>query len=250
MCEDASISLLQLARSLAFGAIIYSILLKQDPVPVGFTNHSTNSGLEVTWTLPGIDLPEHALQLFASDVNGGVTIRTISVILCACMDEGTCLRDDSIIAQLKMDSNNHYKWPCNCSDFYGGESCEIDRRGCGIYSTCPDPTMCRNDPIMPSGYACDQCSTGYELVDGKCLGKGTSDIFYITYAWIHLHPPAMHIFKWLCLLVDIDECATSRPCGTNEMCTNTEGNYTCMCSPGFRRNLSSQTCEGKFYSIT
>ncbi|XP_023652146.1 EGF-containing fibulin-like extracellular matrix protein 1 [Paramormyrops kingsleyae] len=36
---------------------------------------------------------------------------------------------------------------------------------------------------------------------------------------------------------DIDECATGRhSCGTDQICHNTRGSYTCQCHPGFQKN--------------
>ena len=79
------------------------------------------------------------------------------------------------MSQAKFDENNYYKWPCNCSEFFGGNSCEIDMRGCGEFSACPDPAMCRNDSTLPSGYACDQCMDGFELSNTKCIGTWLVD---------------------------------------------------------------------------
>ena len=132
---------------------------------------SISNTIIVTWPSPDQFLPDHALQLFSRDTEGGVTVRFVSVVLCACLNGGTCLKDNRVLNRARFDDNGHYKWACNCSDFYGGSSCETDMRGCGNFSTCPDPSMCRDDPTLPSGYACDQCSDGFELVDNKCSGK-------------------------------------------------------------------------------
>lgn len=35
---------------------------------------------------------------------------------------------------------------------------------------------------------------------------------------------------------DINECADPRACGTNAVCHNTPGNYTCSCQEGFVGN--------------
>lgn len=46
---------------------------------------------------------------------------------------------------------------------------------------------------------------------------------------------------------DIDECNSANINSTNgcsDICTNTEGSYTCSCPPGLRLTNDSETCEG------
>ena len=46
------------------------------------------------------------------------------------------------------------------------------------------------------------------------------------------------------LSLDIDECLGT-PCGANEICNNTIGNYTCTCREGFgRQSGPSSDCTG------
>ena len=221
----------------------------QSPVPSGFTVDTLISNtIIVTWPSPDQFLPDHALQLFSRDTEGGVTVRFVSVVLCACLNGGTCLKDDRVLDRARFDNNGHYKWSCNCSDFYGGSSCETDMRGCGNFSTCPDPSMCRDDPTLPSGYACDQCSDGFELVDNKCSGKCAvwHDFQTILLPAIRSSWTVCLFEKLLLLLLfaDVDECSGTYTCGANEVCRNTEGSFQCDCASGYS-NRPSGMCEGK-----
>ena len=48
----------------------------------------------------------------------------------------------------------------------------------------------------------------------------------------------------LCLLLDLDECATnSHICDVNAVCQNTAGSHTCSCKAGYTGN--GKTCYGK-----
>ena len=47
---------------------------------------------------------------------------------------------------------------------------------------------------------------------------------------------------------DIDECsADPSPCDSNADCTNTDGSYSCTCTPGYTGDGS--TCQGRSISI-
>lgn len=40
----------------------------------------------------------------------------------------------------------------------------------------------------------------------------------------------------ICHVIDIDECANPSACGSNAVCTNQLGNYTCTCPEGYIGN--------------
>jgi Calcium-binding EGF domain/Human growth factor-like EGF len=42
--------------------------------------------------------------------------------------------------------------------------------------------------------------------------------------------------------VDTNECTTGNPCGTNAICTNIVGSYTCKCESGYTGNPPSVPC--------
>ena len=135
--------------------------------------------MAVTWNPVGVNLPNSPLEIFASDSKGGVTTRIVSVVLCACINSGSCLMPGGDLGRLNFNSNRQYKWECTCPDFFGGDSCEVDMRGCGEFSDCPETSVCTNDSSVPSGYVCGQCMVGYEIVEvgGKCTGKNIKTIF-------------------------------------------------------------------------
>ena len=41
------------------------------------------------------------------------------------------------------------------------------------------------------------------------------------------------IYDYLNLLLDYNECATGQYCGTNSICKNTIGSFTCTCKLGY-----------------
>ena len=71
---------------------------------------------------------------------------------------------------IRFDENGHFKQLCRCPQFYGGDSCEIEMRGCA-YSVCPDSNVCEADATESSGYVCTGCQDGLMIVDSKCIGK-------------------------------------------------------------------------------
>jgi len=137
--------------------------------------------MAVVWTPMGVNLPSSPLEIFASDNKGGVTTRIVSLVLCACINGGSCLESGSDLGQLNFNSHRQYKLECTCPEFFGGESCEVDMRGCGQFSDCPETSVCTNDSSVPSGYVCGQCIPGYEIVEvgEKCTGTETNTETYV-----------------------------------------------------------------------
>ena len=133
----------------------------------------------LSWSDPGFTLPTGPIQLFANDTKGASSTRRISIILCACDNGGTCIdAPDSP----PYDTNGHYKQLCSCPQFFGGDSCEIEMRGCN-YNVCPDYAVCVEDNTVSEGYTCSECSVGYELLVGmeKCIGKHCTKITAVLY---------------------------------------------------------------------
>ena len=128
--------------------------------------------INVTWLNPDFDLPSMPLNLLANDSQGAATMRRVSIILCGCANNGSCMMSTSNISTLEVNQNGHYQWPCECSIFFGGDACEVDLRGCGDFNPCPDYSVCVNDSTVESGYVCDQCNTGFEVsgIGDKCSG--------------------------------------------------------------------------------
>ena len=129
--------------------------------------------LELTWPNPGYSLPSEEIRIVAIDKNDASTSRRISIVLCGCMSNGNC---SELIDTTLFNVQGHHKLLCNCPLFFGGDSCEIDMKGCG-FDVCPDYAVCMNDSTVDSGYTCSNCSEGYEIIadpnlsENKCSGK-------------------------------------------------------------------------------
>ncbi|XP_065180417.1 uncharacterized protein LOC135810977 [Sycon ciliatum] len=101
---------------------------------------------------------------------------------------------------------------CECPPAYAGEFCEDDRDGCkAAYQPCSDGVDCFDKPAPDTGYLCGACPPGFTGVGKSCL--------------------------------DLDECRnrSSSPC--QQVCANTQGNYTCACNAGFALNPDDKTCS-------
>ena len=46
------------------------------------------------------------------------------------------------------------------------------------------------------------------------------------------------------IFIDINECLTSFPCQTGQLCANTEGSYMCMCPDGSVVNSEGACVKG------
>jgi hypothetical protein len=138
------------------------------PQPENITLNVSEDGLtgSLVWNSPGSELPSSAIQILANDSIGAVTVRNISVILCACDNNSTC-----ITTSPQYNSHGHYLQECSCPEFFSGDLCEIDERGCSETS-CPEFTLCEANSSVPAGFTCSACQEGYEIADdGKCEGK-------------------------------------------------------------------------------
>ena len=98
-------------------------------------------------------------------------------MLCGCINGGICVQADRKVENIRFDENGHFKQLCSCPQFYGGDSCEIEMRGCD-YSVCPDSNVCEADAAEPSGYVCTGCQDGFMIVDSKCIGKKSLVVVY------------------------------------------------------------------------
>merc|ERR1712003_408803 len=118
-------------------------------------------------------------------------------------------------------SNSPGSYSCVCKDgYYEDQGTCKDVDEC-LDNPCSDTERCSN---IEGSYICDcldtfisdpksqacVCADGFEAAEGKC--------------------------------VDVDECAGESPCGENEVCFNTAGNYYCECAEGFERGKKG-TCK-------
>lgn len=122
------------------------------------------------WNNPGYSVPSGPIMLFANDTKGASSARKISVILCGCQNNGTCVEVNHKTDTIQFNEGGHFKQLCDCPEYYGGDSCEIEMRGCN-YSVCPDSSVCEPNATEPSGYVCSTCKEGFVVMDSKCNGK-------------------------------------------------------------------------------
>ena len=117
----------------------------------------------------GYNLPPGNITLYAEDIHGASSAQRISVVLCACANGGTCVTVYTN-ETIEFNKHGHFKEVCLCPEHYGGESCEIDMRGCSN-NTCPNYSVCVNDNRQASGYHCSGCAVGYMYHNNKCIGN-------------------------------------------------------------------------------
>ena len=79
-------------------------------------------------------------------------------------------------------------------------------------------------------------------VDGEWKNKTVKSeiMLLINLPWTHLRIAAVWPHA------DINECLNSDACSL-QVCTNTNGSYTCSCNPGYILSADMKTCAG--YSI-
>ena len=124
----------------------------------------------LVWDSPGSELPISAIHILANDSIGAVTLHPISIVLCACVNNGTCVNTTSPL----YNADGHFRQECHCMAYFSGDLCENDDRGCSNDS-CPESAVCVEDSSAEAGFNCSSCQSGYELADdGKCIGKQSS----------------------------------------------------------------------------
>ena len=131
-----------------------------------------------------------------------------------CLDVNECLLSPGCDVNAKC-INLPGSYACECDDeFYGNGT--ICLEGDCIEANCPENEQC----VSPRKSDCE-CKAGYERDDsGKCI--------------------------------DSDECKTANDCHQEALCSNTEGNYTCDCKPGYfgtgfsclKGNCNDASCSG------
>lgn len=156
-----------------------------------------------------------------------------------CGDNGDCIEDGP-------------NYECACSQGY-----KFDGVTCIDVDECADDPCGNGDCVNSAGsYACE-CNKGYHLVEGtcedvnECLDSPCSDTERCSNVEGSYICDCLDTFvrctasqECVCadgyenqdgVCADIDECAAN-PCGENEKCTNTEGNYLCECVDEAEKN--------------
>ena len=100
-----------------------------------------------------------------------------------------------------------------------------------------DIDECTEDPCVHNctntdgSFICS-CNNGYELDDN---GRSCNGMYIML---IIINCLLLYI-----LCIDIDECL-SGPCPPNLMCNNLDGNYSCDCPYGTKKNGTDCICKG------
>ena len=103
-------------------------------------------------------------------------------------------------------------------------------------SGCAD--VCVN---LPGSFTCE-CYHGYQLINSThCEGKQKRKVLSGMVRFMQ----HLHFFHPLYISTDINECLVLNG-GCHQICTNTEGSFSCSCDDGFFLSTeNNRTCEGE-----
>ena len=151
------------------------------------------STLLVRWMNLTTPFPDTSLRIFANDSNGASAVRKVTMVLCQC-NSGSCVMENADL--FAFDENGYYQRPCLCPPFFGGDSCEVDERGCGEFSLCIG-AVCNNDSRQESGYVCGDCLPGYDQdrPGEKCTGETIINYFYYYCGSINIHAIGFYYYR-------------------------------------------------------
>ena len=154
-----------------------------------------------TWNVSSIQ--NTTIQFVANDSKGATSELIPRIIMCYCLNNGTC---DYSAEMIQVGSIDQVE--CNCDPAWTGQYCNQDVDEC-IDQPCFENVTCTDNPAPQSGYTCGSCPVGY-IGDGlKCY--------------------------------DFDECENgTHHC--NQTCVNEEGSYSCQCLQGYRLNADQRGC--------
>ncbi|XP_062600104.1 mucin-like protein [Saccostrea cucullata] len=180
------------------------------PVAVLSLEGAGNTNLSYQWT--PTNMTPTSVELYATDSKHGISgLLTLTVYLCyGCNNHGSCNYSQVISTSV----STFFIVPCTCDIGWRGDSCEIDIDGCAG-SPCDPLSNCTDNPAAEHqstgrAFKCENCPQGYQMTETfKCI--------------------------------DIDECANSTLNDCDQICSNTEGSYTCSCRTGYR--LTGHMCH-------
>ena len=75
----------------------------------------------------------------------------------------------------------------------------------------------------------------------KSSGQNLTSLTALYYYYILLY---IIIYYYIFFDIDIDECSEVDSC--SQMCTNTDGNFTCGCNIGYLLDTDGTTCNGMY----
>nr|XP_022333526.1 mucin-like protein [Crassostrea virginica] len=179
--------------------------------PVNVTSQTKLANVSFFYTYTPQDMTPYTVELYAVDELNGISVMlSENVYQCyGCSNHGSC--NYSIATATSI--STFFIAPCSCDIGWTGNACEIDIDGCAgspcdPLSNCTDNSAARHQ-VTGRPFECQNCPTGYQMSQSyKCI--------------------------------DLDECANSSLNGCNQLCTNTDGSYSCSCYPGYR--LTNTLC--------
>ncbi|XP_059161297.1 uncharacterized protein LOC131944591 [Physella acuta] len=196
---------------------IHPMAVDDDGDSVTFELIGNFSGISIDLTgqityMPDIKYPV-LLQVRVKDTKGAYSpVLYIPITVCpACSGHGQC---NTNTTRTEEYYNGRFQiLTCDCWPAYKGEECDTELNACAVEpcsrgQNCTDLTAAQqgNNSI---GYVCGPCPVGFVDMRMKC--------------------------------VDIDECNDTLSC--DQLCTNTEGSYTCGCQSGYRLDhIDKKTC--------
>ncbi|XP_064384249.1 uncharacterized protein LOC135333252 isoform X3 [Halichondria panicea] len=180
-----------------------------------FSLHVQSTALPGRWTLNNVTATDYIFRwslfevtseqlVFVSTDSGGSSSTFIPrVEICACVNGGNCTLSGVRNGNATLVMN------CYCNNAYSGQFCEEDRDGC-LDIQCFKGTDCTDIPAPEAGARCSTCPLGYTGNSLTCL--------------------------------DIDECSLNANL-CHQICTNTDGSYTCECNEGYQLMDDGFNCE-------
>ena len=102
------------------------------------------------------------------------------------------------------------------------------------------------------GFVC-VCNPGF-VSDGEnsCLGKKFIEVccyyinYYRLYRATYIFVGIIYVNNIITYVTDVNECETTTACDVNADCTNTVGNFTCVCHDSYFGN--GKSCDRKLLS--
>uniref|UniRef100_K1QLB6 Fibrillin-1 n=1 Tax=Magallana gigas TaxID=29159 RepID=K1QLB6_MAGGI len=158
---------------------------------------------------------------------------------CTCQAENTDVCD-------KVSGN------CTCKKGWKGSTCTVDIDECENTTICQANSVCQN---TNGSYSCN-CDNGYSLAAGKCVEcalntYGLDCAYQCSCDFTNIQSCDTKNGTCYCkegwqgtnCTEDVLECANATICGSNALCSETDGSYVCNCDAGFKKDASGSCVD-------
>ncbi|KAH9505771.1 hypothetical protein Btru_055742 [Bulinus truncatus] len=141
-------------------------------------------------------------------------------------------------------SCNNVNGTCSCKSQWRGTDCTTDVDECQENThTCLNNSHCTN---VNGGYTCD-CNPGYfkNTTSNSCQTCACNMSNAVSCDPISGSCVCNSSWQGLTCNNDVDECSNTNlnNCPSNSTCNNTLGGYECLCTSGFKKNISTNKCD-------